>query len=75
MNRQLIGILQVVLSISTGFAFGFIGLEWMLGPLDLGVRLVLGLMIAIIIGAAELYFFVKKIAEPIDPYSTDKKKN
>lgn len=76
MNRQLIGVLQVVLSISTGFAFGFIGMNWMMGPLDAGVRLILGLGIAFIIGTAELYFFVKKIAEPLDPpLFSDKKKN
>ncbi|XP_065222786.1 uncharacterized protein LOC135847258 isoform X1 [Planococcus citri] len=75
MNRQLIGVLQVVLSISTGFAFGFIGINWLIGPLEVSVRLVLGLVSAFVIGTAELYFFVKKIAETLDPPpATNKKK-
>lgn len=65
MNRQLIGILQVLISIGTGFVFGFIGLNWVIGPMDPGFRLLLGLFCAAIIGVAELYFFIKKLNDPI----------
>lgn len=65
MNRQLIGVLQILISIGTGFAFGFIGIDWLVGSLDPGFRLLLGIMCAMIIGIAELYFFVKKLSEPV----------
>lgn len=64
MNRQLIGVFQILLSVASGFVFGFIGIEWMVGTLHAGVRLLLGIGIAALIGIAEIYFFVKKLAEP-----------
>ncbi len=65
MNRQLIGVFQILVSIGTGFAFGFIGIQWLIGPLDSGCRLLLGILFAAVIGIAEIYFFVKKLAEPV----------
>lgn len=72
MNRQLIGIFQVLLSIGTGFLFGFVGIEWIVGNMETGYRLLLGLTMALIIGVAELYFFIKKMSEPISPPSSPK---
>lgn len=66
-NRQLIAVFQFVVSVITGFAFGFIGLEYMLGELDFGFRLFMGVMCALIIALAEIYFLAKKLNEYDEP--------
>nr|XP_022911600.1 transmembrane protein 199-like [Onthophagus taurus] len=63
LNRQLIAVTQVMFSVLAGFAFGFIGLEYMLGNLHLGFRLLLGIICALVIALAELYFLAKKLNE------------
>jgi uncharacterized membrane protein len=62
-NRQLIAVLQFVFSVAAGFAFGFIGVELIVGQLDFGFRLLLGIMAALIIALAEIYFLAKKLNE------------
>lgn len=64
MDRQLIGILQLLVSVATGFLFGYKGIEWIVGNIDTGTRILLGVFCAIIIGIADLYFLVKKLGEP-----------
>lgn len=65
-NRQLIAVGQFILSIFAGFLFGFKGVEWMLGNLDFGFRLLLGVMCALIIALAEIYFLAKKLNEELN---------
>jgi len=65
-NRQLIAVVQFVVSIAAGFAFGFIGVELMIGELDFGFRLLLGILCALIIALAEIYFLAKKLNEEYD---------
>lgn len=62
-NRQLIAVAQFIFSVAAGFAFGFIGIELIVGQLDFGFRLLLGIMIALIIALAEIYFLAKKLNE------------
>ncbi|XP_065094907.1 transmembrane protein 199-like [Ochlerotatus camptorhynchus] len=62
-NRQLIAVAQFIFSVAAGFAFGFIGIELIIGQLDFGFRLLLGIMIALIIALAEIYFLAKKLNE------------
>lgn len=62
-NSQLIAILQFVFSVAAGFAFGFIGIALIVGDLDFGFRLLLGIMFALIIALAEIYFLAKKLNE------------
>lgn len=62
-NRQLIAVAQFVFSVAAGFAFGFIGLELIVGSLDFGFRILLGVMCALIIALAEIYFLAKKLNE------------
>jgi len=62
-NRQLIAVVQFIVSIGAGFAFGFIGVELMIGDLDFGFRLLLGILCALIIALAEIYFLAKKLNE------------
>ncbi|KAL4716529.1 hypothetical protein ACJJTC_010193 [Scirpophaga incertulas] len=65
LNRQLIAIGQFIISIFAGFLFGFKGIEWMIGNLDFGFRLLLGVMCALIIALAEIYFLAKKLNEEL----------
>ncbi|XP_031620942.1 uncharacterized protein LOC116339290 [Contarinia nasturtii] len=65
-NRQLIAVLQFVFSVAAGFAFGFIGVELLVGNLDFGFRLLLGIICALIIALAEIYFLAKKLNEELD---------
>ncbi|GLH05693.1 Transmembrane protein [Gryllus bimaculatus] len=64
-NKQLIAVFQFVLSVAAGFAFGFLGIELMIGDLDFGFRLLLGVMCALIIALAEIYFLAKKLSEDV----------
>lgn len=66
MNRQLIAVAQFIFSVAAGFAFGFIGIELLVGNLDFGFRLLLGIICALIIALAEIYFLAKKLNEEIE---------
>lgn len=58
--------LQFIFSVAAGFAFGFIGIELLVGNLDFGFRLLLGIICALTIALAEIYFLAKKLNEEID---------
>lgn len=45
MNRHLIAVGQFVVSVGAGFAFGFLGIELIVGDLSFGFRLILGKLI------------------------------
>jgi len=62
-NKQLIAVAQFVFSVIAGFAFGFIGVELIIGGLDFGFRLLLGIICALIIALAEIYFLALKLNE------------
>lgn len=66
-NRQLIAVLQFIFSVGAGFAFGFIGVQYMVGELDFGFRLLLGVICGLIIALAEIYFLAKQLAEDVFP--------
>lgn len=68
-NKQLIAVAQFIFSVMAGFAFGFIGLELLYGSLDFGFRLLLGIMCALIIALAEIYFLAKKLNEDYEEVS------
>lgn len=67
-NRQLIAVAQFVFSVLAGFMFGFLGVELIIGSLDFGFRLLLGIICALVIALAEIYFLAKKLNEemPVD---------
>lgn len=65
MNRQLIAVAQFVFSVLAGFAFGFVGVELIVGHLDFGFRLLLGIICALIIALAEIYFLAIKLNEDV----------
>lgn len=67
MNRQLIAVLQFVITVCAGFAFGFVGVQLMVGDLDFGFRLLLGIICALTIALAEIYFLAKHLADDMFP--------
>ncbi|ERL87115.1 transmembrane protein 199 [Dendroctonus ponderosae] len=66
MNTHLIAVFQFIVSVLAGFAFGFIGIELLVGSLDFGFRLMLGTICALVIAIAELYFLAKKLNEDLE---------
>lgn len=53
-----------MISTAAGFLFGFMGIELMLSTtFDLGFKLLLGIIFALIIALAEIYFLAKKLSE------------
>lgn len=62
-NKQLIAVAQFIFSVIAGFAFGFIGVELIIGNLDFGFRLLLGIICALIVALAEIYFLALKLNE------------
>lgn len=58
MNSGMIAVLQFVISLAAAFLFGFSGIQIFVGPMDLAVRLLLGIASAVIVGIAELYVLV-----------------
>lgn len=75
MNRQMIAVAQFIFSVIAGFAFGFIGVELIVGSLDFGFRLLLGIMCALVIALAEIYFLAKKLIEEEDAMEMKPEKN
>lgn len=71
-NSHLIAVLQFIFSVLAGFAFGFIGVELIIGNLDFGFRLLLGVICALVIALAEIYFLAKKLNEDYDYEETMK---
>ncbi|KRT82635.1 hypothetical protein AMK59_3068, partial [Oryctes borbonicus] len=66
LNRHLIAVAQFILSVVAGFAFGFLGIELLVGRLDFGFRLLLGIICGLTVALAELYFLAKKLNEDIN---------
>lgn len=71
-NRQLIAVAQFVFSVIAGFMFGFLGVELIIGNLDFGFRLLLGIICALVIALAEIYFLAKKLNEEMPVESPSK---
>lgn len=63
LNSHIIAVVQFIVSVGAGFAFGFIGIQLMVGSLDFGFRLLLGVACALAIALAEIYFLAKKLSE------------
>ncbi|CAO1298956.1 unnamed protein product [Diamesa serratosioi] len=74
-NKQLIAVAQFIFSVLSGFLFGFLGIELIIGNLDFGFRLLLGIIVALVIALAEIYFLAKKLSEEYDVPDLTVKKN
>lgn len=75
MNSQMIAVAQFIFSVVAGFAFGFIGVELIVGGLEFGFRLLLGIICALTIALAEIYFLAKKLNEIEDTVEFEKAYN
>lgn len=64
--------MQFVFSVISGFFFGFLGIELLIGSLDFGFRLLLGIICALVIALAEIYFLAKKLIEEEDAVESKK---
>lgn len=71
-NKQLIAVAQFIFSVIAGFAFGFIGVELIFGNLDFGFRLLLGIICALIVALAEIYFLALKLTKYENDLDTSK---
>jgi len=72
MNSQMIAVAQFIFSVVAGFAFGFLGVELIVGGLEFGFRLLLGIICALTIALAEIYFLAKKLNEIEDTVEFEK---
>lgn len=62
-NSQLIEVLGFAVSLFAAFAFGFTGINYMIGPLDFGIRALLGVVSALVVAVAELYFLARVLGD------------
>jgi len=62
-NSQLLEVMGFAISLFAAFMFGFVGINYMIGPLDMGVRFLLGVVIALIVAVAELYFLARILGD------------
>ena len=63
LNSYLILIFQFVISVATGFAFGYLAPYFFYGILDVGKRLLTGIIVAFVVGMADLYFIMRSFLE------------
>lgn len=62
MDKYLIVVAQFVMSVAAGFAFGFLGIPLLVyGTIEFGFRILLGIICALVIAIAELYFVLRKM--------------
>ncbi|TMS36682.1 hypothetical protein L596_003784 [Steinernema carpocapsae] len=67
-NRHLIAVFNTLLTVAGAFAFGFFGIEIAyphLG-LDMVKRMIIGLVLAVVVFFADLYFIIKGLGEDIE---------
>ena len=62
-NAQLIEVIGFAITVAAAFAFGFSGVNYMIGPLDLGFRFMLGVVIALVVAIADIYFMARILGD------------
>ena len=62
-NNFLLVIAQFVLSVACSFMFGFLAPYYLYGRVDLGPRLLFGIICAFIVGCADMYFVIRQMLE------------
>ncbi|XP_030369226.1 transmembrane protein 199 [Scaptodrosophila lebanonensis] len=73
-NKQIIAVAQFIFSVAAGFVFGFLGINLIVGGLPFGFRLLLGVICALVIALAEMYFLAKKLHEYDEVLDAPKRK-
>ena len=71
-NNFLLIIAQFVLSVACSFMFGFLAPYYLYGRVDLGPRLLFGIICAFVVGCADMYFVIRQMLEA-DGISLSKK--
>jgi hypothetical protein len=64
-NRQLIAVINTVITVAGAFTFGFYGMDYMYsgGRLDFAVRMLIGVLLGTVVFFADLWFIVKGMGE------------
>lgn len=60
LNGILVTMVQLVVSVLTAFAFGYLAPYYLYGRSDPGPRIILGTLIAFFVGIADLYFIIRE---------------
>jgi len=63
LNNYLLIVAQLVISLICSFAFGYLVPYYFYGVIEVGPRLISGIMFAFVVGLADLYFVVKFLLE------------
>ena len=63
LNRYLLLIFQFVVSMVSAFAFGYLAPYYFYGTIDIGKRLLYGIICGFVVGLADLYFVVRHLLE------------
>ena len=58
-NSYLLLIVQFVVSVAASFLFGFLAPYYFWGREDLGGRLLIGIVVAFVVGCADMYFVIR----------------
>ena len=61
LNRYLLLIFQFVLSMVSAFAFGYLAPYYFYGTVDVGRRLLYGIISGFVVGMADLYFVIRHL--------------
>jgi hypothetical protein len=60
-NSYLILIVQFLVSVGASFAFGYLAPFYLTGQTDVGPRLLIGVLMAFVVGIADLYFVIRQM--------------
>ena len=63
LNNYLLIVAQLVISLICSFAFGYLVPYYFYGVIEVGPRLIYGILFAFVVGLADLYFVVKFLLE------------
>ena len=63
LNNYLLIVAQLVISIICSFAFGYLAPYYFYGVMEVGPRLICGIIFALVVGLADLYFVLKFLLE------------
>ena len=63
LNNYLLIVAQFVISLICSFAFGYLAPYYFYGVMEVGPRLLCGIVFAFVVGLADLYFVIKFLLE------------
>ena len=63
MNAYLILIVQFLVSVGASFMFGYLAPYYVAGQTEVGPRLLIGVLVAFVVGIADLYFVIRQMLD------------